>query len=148
MAVWSDVEMNGVEQVRRMTALRVAQSSLTSGWCSAEPSFASSSASSLPCRPQWPGTHRTSRHLSALLLLVLLFNHRKGLRMIQRSACARVRKCVSSSMDAQRSNLLWSASKAGQRSYKWSYVSYASLQIRHVASSDRLIRYCQRRRAG
>ncbi len=83
-----------------------------------------------------------------LLLLLLLFDHRKRLRMIQRSACACDGKRVSSSMDTPRSSLLRSASKAGQQSHKWSYVSSSSLHIRHVASSDLLIRCCQRRSAG
>ncbi len=77
-----------------------------------------------------------------------MLNHRKRLRMIQRSACARVGKRVSSSMDTPRSSLLRSASKAGHRSHRWSYISASSLQIRRVASSDLLIRFCQRRRAG
>ncbi len=56
--------------------------------------------------------------------------------MIQRSACARDAKRESSSMDASRSSLLRSVSKAGHRSHMWSYVSSSSLQVRHVASSD------------
>ncbi len=48
MAVWSGVEMNGAEQARRMMAHRVAQSSRTGGWCSAEPDLAPSAVSSLP----------------------------------------------------------------------------------------------------
>ncbi len=85
---------------------------------------------------------------SISLLSLVLLNHRKHLRMIQRSVCARVGKRLSSSLDSPRSNLLLSASKAGQRSHTWSYVSSSSLHIRHVASSDGLIRCCQRRRAG
>ncbi len=53
-------------QVHRIRALRVAGSSASGDWCSVEPSLASSSASSLPIKAQWPGTHNTSRHLSAL----------------------------------------------------------------------------------
>ncbi len=53
-------------QARLIRVLRLAGSSATEGWCSAEPDLASSSASSLPFKKQWPGTHSTSRHLSAL----------------------------------------------------------------------------------
>ena len=43
---------------RRMSAARVDESKGTLGWATSEPSFASKSASSLPRRLQWPGTHR------------------------------------------------------------------------------------------
>ncbi len=42
------MEMNGVEQARRMMALRSAQSSGTGGWYPAEPDLASSSAGQGP----------------------------------------------------------------------------------------------------
>ncbi len=47
------------------------------------------------------------------LLSLLSFYHRKRLGIMQRSACACIGKRVSSSMDFPRSNLLRSASKAG-----------------------------------
>ncbi len=52
VAVWSGVEIDFVEQARRMMALRMAQYNLTSGCCSAEPSLAASSISSLSWRSQ------------------------------------------------------------------------------------------------
>ncbi len=58
--------MNVEAQVRLIRALRVTGSSAASGWSSAEPDLASSSPILLPFRSQWPGTHSTSRHLSAL----------------------------------------------------------------------------------
>ncbi len=78
-----------------------------------------------------------------LLLILLLLNPRQCLRMLQRSVCARDGKRVSS-----RPSLLWSASRTGQRRHGWSYVLSSSLQIRHVASSDLLIRFGQWRSAG
>ncbi len=52
---WSGVDTQFSEQARRITAVRVAQFSRTGGWYSAEPSLASSSASSLPWRHVFEG---------------------------------------------------------------------------------------------
>ncbi len=74
-----------------------------------------------------------------ICLMVLLFTQRKRQRMIQISVCTRDTKHVSSSKDTSRSSILWSASMAGHRYQRWSYVSLSSLQIRHAASSDMML---------
>ncbi len=82
-------------------------------------------------------------HRAAVLLL-----HPRRLKMILSSACALSGRRTSSSRDAPRSSLWRSASKAGQRSQRWSYDSSSLSHRRHVVSSDRLIRFFQRRSAG
>ncbi len=55
---------------------------------------------------------------------------------------------MSLSWNIPRSNFRLCAQNAGQWSHKWSHDSSSMLQSRHATSSDRLIRFCQRRNAG
>ncbi len=82
------------------------------------------------------------------LLLLLLLNHRKRLRMIHSRSCAPAERRTSPSRDAPGSSLWRSASKAGQRSHKWSSDSSSLSHRRHIILSDRSIRFCQHRGAG
>ncbi len=84
---------------------------------------------------------------SRLVSCCILF-HPRRLGMILSSACALSGRQTSSSRDASRSSLWRSASKAGQRSHRRSYDSSSLSHRRHVVSSDRLIRFIQRRSAG
>ncbi len=125
MAVWSGVEIKGVEQTRRMTALRVALSSRTGGWWSAEPSLASSLASSLPYRPQWPGTHRTSRSLLLLLEYSIILK-------------ARGQECIQSSgnliLGSGRECRALSTNRGFMKASKYEQSRWLALVIRNIGS--------------
>ncbi len=73
------------------------------------------------------------------------FLHPKRLTTILCSACALAGRHTSSSGDALIPSLRRYASKAGQRSHTWLYDFSSLSHKRHMVSSDRLIRFFQRR---